>query len=99
MGLGFVATNQLVCNTDNGKLQIQQGSRRKRFADSRIPVLAPVTSAKANWSAIPKVGRRAMSRFDTAKEPSHRKKSFSIFPSPAGMSLTKLSLGGNNDVI
>ncbi len=26
----------------------------------------------------------------------HRKKSFSIFPSPAGMSLTKLSLGGNN---
>ncbi len=29
----------------------------------------------------------------------HRKKSFSIFPSPAGMSLTKLSLGGNNDVI
>jgi hypothetical protein len=29
----------------------------------------------------------------------HRKKSFSIFPSPAGMLLTKLSLGGNNDVI
>jgi hypothetical protein len=29
----------------------------------------------------------------------HRKKSFSVFPSPAGMSLTKLSLGGNNDVI
>ncbi len=29
----------------------------------------------------------------------HRKKSFSIFPSPAGMALTKLSLGGNNDVI
>jgi hypothetical protein len=29
----------------------------------------------------------------------HRKKSFSIFPSPAGMSLTKLSLGGNYDVI
>jgi hypothetical protein len=27
------------------------------------------------------------------------KKSFSRFPSPAGMSLTKLSLGGNNDVI
>jgi hypothetical protein len=29
----------------------------------------------------------------------HRKQSFSIFPSPAGMSLTKLSLGGNNDDI
>ncbi len=29
----------------------------------------------------------------------NRKKSFSIFLSPAGMSLTKLSLGGNNDVI
>ncbi len=29
----------------------------------------------------------------------HRKKSFSIFPSPAGMSPTKLSLGGNNDII
>jgi hypothetical protein len=28
----------------------------------------------------------------------HRKKSFSIFPSPAGMSLTKLSLFGNYDV-
>jgi hypothetical protein len=28
-----------------------------------------------------------------------RKKGFLIFPSPAGMSLTKLSLGGNNDVI
>ncbi len=28
--------------------------------------------------------------------PSHCKKSFSIFPSPAGMSLTKLSLGRNN---
>jgi hypothetical protein len=26
----------------------------------------------------------------------HRKKTFSIFPSPAGMSLTKLSLGGYN---
>ncbi len=34
-----------------------------------------------------------------SNEPSeniHRKKSFSIFPSPAGVSLTKLSLGGNN---
>jgi hypothetical protein len=29
----------------------------------------------------------------------HRKKSFSIFPSPAGMWLYILSLGGNNDVI
>jgi hypothetical protein len=29
----------------------------------------------------------------------HRKKSLSIFLSPAGMSLTKLSLGGNYDVI
>jgi hypothetical protein len=29
----------------------------------------------------------------------HRKKSFLIFPSPAAMSLTKLSLGGNYDVI
>jgi hypothetical protein len=29
----------------------------------------------------------------------HRIKSFSIFPSPAGMSLTKLSLGWNDDVI
>jgi hypothetical protein len=29
----------------------------------------------------------------------HNKKSFSIFPSPAGMSLTKLSLVGNYDVI
>ncbi len=28
-----------------------------------------------------------------------RKKSFSIFPSAARMSLTKLSLGGNNDII
>jgi hypothetical protein len=27
------------------------------------------------------------------------KKGFSIFPSPAGMSLSKLSLGWNNDVI
>ncbi len=39
--------------------------------------------------------------FVTASHPltPHRKKSFSIFPSPAGMALTKLSLGGNNDVI
>jgi hypothetical protein len=29
----------------------------------------------------------------------HCKKSFSIFLSPAGMSLTNLSLAGNNDVI
>jgi hypothetical protein len=29
----------------------------------------------------------------------HPKKSFLIFPPPVGMSLTKLSLGGNNDVI
>jgi hypothetical protein len=29
----------------------------------------------------------------------HRKKSFSIFLTSAGMSLTKLSLGGNYDVI
>jgi hypothetical protein len=29
----------------------------------------------------------------------HHKKNFSIFPSPAGMSLTKLSMGENNDVI
>jgi hypothetical protein len=29
----------------------------------------------------------------------HCKNSFSIFPFPAGMLLTKLSLGGNNDVI
>jgi hypothetical protein len=29
----------------------------------------------------------------------HCKKRFVIFPSPAVMSLTKLSLGGNNDVI
>jgi hypothetical protein len=31
--------------------------------------------------------------------PPHCKKSFSIFPSPSRMSLTKLSLGGNYDVI
>ncbi len=31
--------------------------------------------------------------------PLHCKKNFSIFPSPAGMPLTKLSLGGNYDVI
>jgi hypothetical protein len=29
----------------------------------------------------------------------YRKKSFSVFPSPAGMSLSKLSLGENYDVI
>ncbi len=29
----------------------------------------------------------------------YTEKSFSIFPSPTGMSLTKVSLGGNNDVI
>jgi hypothetical protein len=29
----------------------------------------------------------------------HRKKSFTSFPSPAGMSLTKLSLGKNNSVM
>jgi hypothetical protein len=29
----------------------------------------------------------------------HRKKSFSMFRSLAGMTATKLSLGGNNDVI
>jgi hypothetical protein len=29
----------------------------------------------------------------------HRKKSFSIFPCPARMSLTKLSLSGNNEVL
>jgi hypothetical protein len=29
----------------------------------------------------------------------HRKKSFTIFPSSAGMSVTKLSLGGKYDVI
>jgi hypothetical protein len=29
----------------------------------------------------------------------HRKRGFLIFPSPAGMSLTRLSLGGNNEVI
>jgi hypothetical protein len=28
----------------------------------------------------------------------HRKKRLTIFPSPAGMSLTKLSLGGNNKI-
>ncbi len=35
---------------------------------------------------------------DVKEERVHRKKSFSIFPSPGGMSLTKLSLGGNYDV-
>ncbi len=29
----------------------------------------------------------------------HCKKRLAIFPSPAGMSLTKLSLGGNNQII
>jgi hypothetical protein len=29
----------------------------------------------------------------------HCKKSFTIFPSPAGMSLTKLSLAGNNLIV
>jgi hypothetical protein len=31
--------------------------------------------------------------------PVHCKKSLSIFPSPAGMSLTKLSLAGKNSII
>jgi hypothetical protein len=34
-----------------------------------------------------------------AKSLVHRKKSFSLFLSSVGISLTKLSLGGNNDVI
>jgi hypothetical protein len=37
--------------------------------------------------------------FIFAQMPVHRKKGFSIFPSPAGMSLTKLPLGGNYDVM
>jgi hypothetical protein len=35
----------------------------------------------------------------SSSSPIHRKKSCSIFPSLAGMSLTKLSLGGNNDIL
>jgi hypothetical protein len=38
--------------------------------------------------------REGLSLYDV--DTLHRKKSFSIFPSPAGMSLTKLSLGGKN---
>jgi hypothetical protein len=34
-----------------------------------------------------------------AQLPVHHKKSFSILPSPAGMSLTKLPVGGNYDVM
>ncbi len=34
----------------------------------------------------------------TQWQQTHPKKSFSIFPSPDGMSLTKLCLGGNNDI-
>jgi hypothetical protein len=43
-------------------------------------------------------GHREMGSWD-AKTKLHRKKSFSIFPSPAGISFTKLSLGGNYIVI
>jgi hypothetical protein len=39
------------------------------------------------------------SHFSLRTNDLHRKKSFSIFKSPAGKSFTKLSLGGNNDVI
>jgi hypothetical protein len=42
------------------------------------------------------VSSRAVSTFT---EISHCKKGFPIFPFPAGMSLTKLSLDGNYDVI
>ncbi len=37
--------------------------------------------------------------FKAEKCRSHSKKSFAVFPSPAGMSLTNLSLAGNNLII
>jgi hypothetical protein len=46
---------------------------------------------------VSKLDRRHTGRL--RKERQHPKKSFLIFPSPAGLSLTKLYLGGNNDVI
>ncbi len=48
------------------------------------PHPAPDDQVYVQYLSIPRIG--------------HRKKSFSMFPSPAGMSLTKLSLGGNYDV-
>jgi hypothetical protein len=58
---------------------------------------------RLKWSKEEEVVKYRL-RFKTDQYPAsffliHHKKIFSIFPSPDGTSLTKLSLGGNNDVI
>ncbi len=75
----------------------------------RVTMKSYIFSQKSLWRAIYDSNKIAKSRhslvllfsgcaFKRVFKP-HRKKSFSVFPSPAGMSLTKLSLGGNIDVI
>ncbi len=71
-----------------------------RFIDLHLP------SARNNYSMVlrlcvelPACSSRSFSHasvINAGWSVLHCKKSFSIFPSPAGMSLTKLSLGGNN---
>ncbi len=53
------------------------------------------------WFLAPIAGLKLPTQIgeDLQKRGQHRKKSFSIFPSPAWMSFNKLSIGGNNDVI
>jgi hypothetical protein len=61
---------------------------------SNIPAAGIARSSQLN-SFLPGAGMQ----YATSWQAVHREKSFSIFPSPAGMSLTKLSLGGNHEII
>jgi hypothetical protein len=45
------------------------------------------------------IGGLLLRRVSVGRQVIHRKKRFTSFPSPAGMSLTKLPLGRNNSVM
>jgi hypothetical protein len=72
---------------------------RKRFlCSSGRPCPQSGTIRHTRWTSLGKdcpYRCRIKLSYGITKSP-HRKKSFSIFPSPVGMSLAKLSLGGNN---
>ncbi len=87
-------------DTQRGEV-VKKVGRRERKKRVRVVAKLLVRLPEKGQVPDPKMDKPCAGNIveEKLRDTVHRKKSFSIFPSPAGMSLTKLSLGGNNDVI
>ncbi len=103
--LGFILklvrmpfSSQLPVGLKHTEVPISWNKYKERKPHSLLSSFEQYSNTEKTKETAAKLGTWSLIKIQQPEIFLHRKKSFSIFPSPAGMSLTKLAPGGNNDI-